>query len=319
MDVAEANLRLADGLPGTEGLCVDDLLARLNDWTEFIRHGTNDYRELFERDPAQLKCSWPNFYMQVMLTFLGRDLRVRYNIELMRDPVDWSDARDAFIQGVLTGYGGTCASMPVLYTAVGRRLGYPMYIVECVGHRFARWDSGKGERINLGSTNDDVVIRDDEYYRHWPCKLTPAELASGIYMQNLTPREEIAKFLIARNLCLLDNEQWDEALRSAYYARWICPEHPHTQGHYLVTLATHHIMTGEFTYELDDRGELVALVKDWYRGTPYPGERWAARSARTEIRRRQEIARLRANGTFHSRPFSPLYLEAINRKRKHHV
>ncbi len=34
--------------------------------------------------------------------------------------------------------GGTCVSMPVLYTAVARRLGYPVKLVLAKGHAFCR-------------------------------------------------------------------------------------------------------------------------------------------------------------------------------------
>ncbi len=47
----------------------------------------------------------------------------------LQDPVDWSDSRTRYIHSVLTGFGGTCASLPVLYVAIGRRLGWPLYLV----------------------------------------------------------------------------------------------------------------------------------------------------------------------------------------------
>ena len=52
-----------------------------------------------------------------------------------------------FIHGIIDGPGGTCASMPVLYVAVGRRLGYPLKLVEARGHLLLRWDDPLGQRL----------------------------------------------------------------------------------------------------------------------------------------------------------------------------
>ena len=44
---------------------------------------------------------------------------------------DFCQPEDVFIHGMIVegGKGGTCASMPVLYVAVGRRIGLPLYLV----------------------------------------------------------------------------------------------------------------------------------------------------------------------------------------------
>jgi hypothetical protein len=40
----------------------------------------------------------------------------------------------------------------VLYVAIGRRLGYPLKLVECKGHLFVRWEDAK-ERFNIEGTS----------------------------------------------------------------------------------------------------------------------------------------------------------------------
>jgi len=73
-------------------------------------------------------------------------VRNYYNKQRVRD-VDFKNSRDLFLHGMVgSDNGGTCVSMPVLYVAVGRRLGYPMRLVLAKAHVFARWDdAARGE------------------------------------------------------------------------------------------------------------------------------------------------------------------------------
>jgi hypothetical protein len=79
---------------------------------------------------------------------------VRYDAEVVADldrpPLD---SRDDFLHGIIAGRGGTCASLPVLYAAVGRRLGYPLKLVRTTQHLFLRWDDPGGERFNVEISN----------------------------------------------------------------------------------------------------------------------------------------------------------------------
>ena len=67
--------------------------------------------------------------------------------------------------------------MPVLYVAVGRRLGYPLKLATTKGHLFARWDGldhsypAWRERFNIEGTHGFSSYPDD-YYKTWPFKLT---------------------------------------------------------------------------------------------------------------------------------------------------
>ena len=58
--------------------------------------------------------------------------------------------------------------MPVLYVAIGRRLGYPLYLVQAREHFFVRWEEPGGERFNIEATTLGFTPRDDEHFRHWP-------------------------------------------------------------------------------------------------------------------------------------------------------
>jgi hypothetical protein len=133
----------------------------------------------------------------------------------------FNDSRVAFIHGMIpmSGQttadtpGGTCASLPVLYVAVGRRLGYPLRLVTTCGHVFARWDGRDHpnpawrERFNIEGSGEGFSSYDDEHYKTWPFKISDADVRANGYLVSLTPMEEFAQFLAARGHCGLDNGQ----------------------------------------------------------------------------------------------------------------
>ena len=142
---------------------------------------------------------------------LQEDCGVRYNPDSIYNP-DFSDSRDSFLHGLMDPKrGGTCASMPVLYVAVGRRLGYPIKLVQTRGHLFCRWDDPNGERFNIEGTNGFSSYR-DEFYRKWPYGLTEDQLASREYLVSLTPAEELAVFMASRGHCYMDLQRFPEAV-----------------------------------------------------------------------------------------------------------
>ena len=81
--------------------------------------------------------------------------------------------------------------MPVACVAVGRELGFPLKLAGAKGHLFFRWDDGV-KKMNFECTNR-VNIRSDEEFRKWPHPISDQEMAKGLYLKNLTPREEIGR------------------------------------------------------------------------------------------------------------------------------
>ena len=144
-DVAEQSLFCARGLPGAENLDIEALCSRLDEWAELIDGATCRMLPKFQARPQEFENSEAYFRMLVMVTVLQRNLGVRYNPERMAGSLDCRDSRDLFIHGCLGEHGGTCASMPVLYLAIGRRLGYPLLLVGAKQHLFVRWEESGGE------------------------------------------------------------------------------------------------------------------------------------------------------------------------------
>ena len=148
--------------------------------------------------------------MLMLITVLQQDFRVHYNEERI-DKIDFTDSRDLFIHGMVTSKnGGTCVSMPVLYTAVARRLGYPVFLVNAKAHVFCRWEDGS-ERFNIEGTGRGMNDYDDDYYMKWPHEISEQEVESGQYLKSLNHSEAFSNFLASRAHCLEDTEHYDEA------------------------------------------------------------------------------------------------------------
>lgn len=130
------------------------------------------------------------------------------------------DSRDDFIHGVIQARGGSCASLPVLYVAVGRRLGYPMRLAKTARHLFARWDDPGGERFNIEISNaGGVDTPPDDHYLDWPMPIRGTPWEEVYRFRSLTPREELAMAWAKRGYCLRDNARRREAV-DAFAVAW---------------------------------------------------------------------------------------------------
>ncbi|MCI0348052.1 MAG: hypothetical protein L0Z53_01390, partial [Acidobacteriales bacterium] len=139
-DIALANLACAQGLPGAEDLDMAQALKTLAAWCERVRHETDRHWHRFSQSRQEYNNSAAYFKMLMLVTVLQQDFGVRYNPERANDP-DFTDSRDLFIHGLLgPDRTGTCMSMPALYVAVGRRLGYPLKLAQARRHLYVRWE-----------------------------------------------------------------------------------------------------------------------------------------------------------------------------------
>ena len=228
LDVAWLNLECAAGLPGAEVLDYAKCLGLLDLWAGQVREETEKRVPKFHQYPEWCDHSEAIFRMVVLVNHLQLECGVRYSPDRIYDP-DFTDSRHLFIHGLFTEHGGTCASMPVFYVAVGRRLGYPLRLVDAKVHLFVRWDDPKGlsgfraERVNIEGACRGMNSYPDDYYKEWPMKIDPRELEKGQYLHSLSPREELALFLALRGNCWQDNARFDEAAHAYHYACMFAP------------------------------------------------------------------------------------------------
>ena len=143
---------------------------------------------------------------------------------------------DLFIHGIIdeNGKGRTCASMPVVYVAVGRRLGLPLYLVQTRGHLFFRWDDSVGttihwqntdlklwippDRFNVEGSGEGIAYYSDAHYIQWPELWKEHDFEHGRYLRSMTPKEESADFLVQRAECWRELGNRAECEKAIYNA-----------------------------------------------------------------------------------------------------
>jgi tetratricopeptide (TPR) repeat protein len=269
LDIAALNLMCAAGLPHAENLDVARLLHWIDKAAEKVEFDTHRHCYRFGSSPETYRNS-PGYYCcYFLLQTLQEDFGVRYNPARINDPTfqdpkclnpEYRDSRDLFIHGAIDGPGGTCASIPVLYVAVGRRLGYPLKLVEAKAHLFFRWDnraaSWKNPYPKLPSVVETFNVEGatyigshpDDFYENWPEPLTPAEKAAGYYLKSLSPIEELAAFLITRGECLRENGRIEEAIQAYRWASDLVPQDARYR-HLLHSTSRAYHMTDEQAYQ----------------------------------------------------------------------
>lgn len=224
-DIARLNLLAAEGLPGAEGLNVERSIADLNRWAARVRSETDRHLYKYASNPASFENSEAYFRVLMLITVLQQDLGVHYNPDRIDDP-DFTNSRDLFLNGMVgSDNGGTCVSMPVLYVAVGRRLGYPLKLVVTKGHVFARWEDDR-DRFNIEGAGLGLTTQSDGHYTTWPHELDESEINNGWFLRSLAPAEELAVFLMQRGHCLEDNGRLHEAQVAYALAHRFAPSSP---------------------------------------------------------------------------------------------
>lgn len=228
-DIALVNLLCAQGLPGSEALDIPEALATLDQWTEVVRKSTHQrLPQLLSRPQrmteAQLRLWLVIRTLRDRFGVVHRDGQVKGEVERMgprfaQVPTaqsafeHFADSRYVFIHGLLgPEHIGTCSSMPVLYAAVARRLGYPVKLATNTGHVFNRWEDER-ECFNMEGTGADYInIHPDDYYIDDPRPWTDYERYNDYLLRSRTPVEELSLFCSIRAACLYRAGRVEEAL-----------------------------------------------------------------------------------------------------------
>jgi hypothetical protein len=226
LSLEETGLLCALGLPGAEGLLISDSLKTFQEWVKHVRIDTDHWLPDYYASPQE-HGSLAQFKCLCMMTIVQKYLGAKYNLLFSEGDYDPRDSRDLFIHGLLTGHGGACVSMPTLLCAIGRRVGYPLFLVQSKEHTFIRWDDpSTGERFNFDGTSKGFSAHDDAHYLDHPVPLKMEDfIRFPRYMKNMTTRrQELALMLGERAQCLMFNLRPLESLIAFQYANAVDPD-----------------------------------------------------------------------------------------------
>ena len=136
------------------------------------------------------------------------------------------EVADSFIFGIIQGNGGTCASLPVLYCAVGHRLLYPMFLAHTKGdkggHCYVQWDDGE-VRFNLEATGEGMATPTDDHYRTGLFHLTPEIERKGYFLKPTDMRHSLAGFLAEHSQYCRDAGAYRNAVEAMTWAATLHP------------------------------------------------------------------------------------------------
>ena len=244
-DILVRNYYAARGLPGTENSNLDAWLAKRDSMAALvqleIRRHLHRFNPQSQEEPTEYSYgnSMARFICWIALYVMQEKCGVRYHPDRKSKP-DLCQPRDLFVHGIMDedGEGGTCASMPVVYVAVLRHLGFPVFLVETRGHLFFRWDDQKGtliqwpnlqiwippDRFNVDGAGEGIAYHPDSHYIQWPEPWTEDDYKHGKYLVSRNPKEEMAQFLFQRGLCLEELGRMTEALKSYHFTRQLVPD-----------------------------------------------------------------------------------------------
>jgi hypothetical protein len=226
-DPAVVNLACARGLPGAEAIDVPGCLQWLDRATDCVRRWTEaGLDEFFRPNPGEYNDSEAYFRMFGMTVALQRHCGVRYDpSKIGAGPEVPFEFHEQFVHGVIQGPGGTCATLPVVYASIGRRLGYPIRLACTKRHLFARWDDPQtGERFNVECAGQGFYDPPDDRYREWPEPVNAEEEEAFGYLQSFSPRRELANFVGQRGHTLNDHKRYRDAVECFAAAAELTPD-----------------------------------------------------------------------------------------------
>lgn len=222
-DIAMINLVCAEGLYGAENLNINECLRQIDEWSEQAGKLLAEREFMFFQAPEQSGHSINRWRCSALGQYLSQIIGLSYHPDRKGlksggayDTHHFQDSRDFMIHGlILEKNRGTCASMPVLYTAIARRLGYPVELVTTRNHLFSRWVDPEGkETFNIEWTDTYVDFKSNEFYKVFPGKLNPGEIERQGYLTSLSKEQAMSSFMHLRGMCLWFHDDLEGARKA---------------------------------------------------------------------------------------------------------
>lgn len=246
-DVGLMNLLCAAGLPGAENLDVQNCLKKLAGLALQAKFETDRHYYQFREHPEQFRNSLGYYRIMMLEQVLVQDLGIQYNpalaayLEEGKAPthgVFSTDSKNMFIHGLLNGsHYGTCASMPVLLVAVGRRLDYPVNLASTKLHLYVRYEDYNGKHFNIEPTvTEGFLTPGDDDYKTGQFAATDEEIKGCGWLRPKSKKEVLSEFLSNRSACLGMAKRYEEAMEVTIKSASYAPDTPLMTKHFQLAL-----------------------------------------------------------------------------------
>ena len=241
-DIAEVNLRCSLGINENIDHLYHDCLGLIGEWSTQLVDYTNSNYRLFQSKPESFDNSLETYQAIAMVQFVHTALRVHYNIELAEGEYNAIDSRNLFLTGVLAGRGGKCVSLPVLYAALGQRVGYPVAVAHTWEHFYCVWGEGPSS-FCFEAAGNGFEKRSHNYYRNFLRPVTSHDEQANGFLRRLSYRELFAHFADQRSNCLQEQFRFDEALEANFLAHRLAPHIQQFSIHHAITHYTRQLFS----------------------------------------------------------------------------
>jgi len=217
IDLVEASLVCADGLPGSENFNAEEYLRMAQDRTEKVRMQTQRGMELFRAHPERYSNSENRYKAEALISVLRNILKGSYEPAALPS------------QHLLpTGGGsrGPYISMPFLCLAVGRRLHYPLKLASAGDRLRLRWEGEEHFDLDWQSFNAPLEFQertDEKPFPNFPREIEEDHSRPPAYL--LSSADELSMLLNARGVCWESHGKNAEALVAYAQAHRLSPAH----------------------------------------------------------------------------------------------
>ena len=202
VDTGRMNLLCCEWISDPATGRLEKALGRLDDWTERVR--LNEKRRLphFPKFAARYDNSLAKYKAVNLALAIQQELKCGYNMRLLksgavqdvRTPRFFRYSDDVFISGLLRTGKGSCSSLPVLFVALARRLGYPVRLAMTRSHLYCRWEDDR-ESFNMEISGEGVDDPPDGFYMGPPFSPSKDEIRREGLLRALTNKEALGVFL----------------------------------------------------------------------------------------------------------------------------
>ena len=262
VDIVEMNIAVAREIPGLERLDYEIYRKRVDGWTDQFRRWLPTVEHAFKKSPAKYQNDVNFFRLGMLSQFLDEQVGIAYVEQQKTDQkrgvkeVRYTDPGDLLLHGLIDTKRGTCATMPALHVAIGRRLGWPVSLACAKSHYVCRYDDGKAV-YNMEATDTGrggfAAGSDSDYMESEG--ISRKAVACGSDLQKLTAREMLGVFVQSRARYYADTDEPALAARDYALAHTLFPRNRKIY----IGLAGHLVPVGEELFTHDEHGHPRSL------------------------------------------------------------